>query len=35
MEDSNLPQVRVERSETTEPFTATARRASKASHPAR
>ncbi|AGS28727.1 hypothetical protein JYW73_004452 [Salmonella enterica subsp. enterica serovar Newport] len=35
MEDSNLPQVRVERSETTEPFTATARRASEASHPAR
>ena len=33
--DSNLQQVRVERSETTEPFTATARRASEASHPAR
>ncbi len=30
-----LRQVRVERSETTEPFTATARRASEASHPAR
>ncbi|KJU51069.1 hypothetical protein SEEH0138_20927, partial [Salmonella enterica subsp. enterica serovar Heidelberg str. 92-0138] len=35
MEDSNLPQVRVSRSETTEPLAATARRASKASHPAR
>ena len=34
-EDSNLRQVRVERSETTEPLVATARRASKASHPAR
>jgi len=34
-EDSNLRQVRVERSETTEPFAATARRASEASHPAR
>ncbi|KDS10000.1 hypothetical protein SEEH4319_02556, partial [Salmonella enterica subsp. enterica serovar Heidelberg str. RI-11-014319] len=34
-EDSNLPQVRVSCSETTEPFTATARRASEASHPAR
>ena len=33
--DSNLQQVRVSRSETTEPFTATARRASEASHPAR
>ena len=33
--DSNLQQVRVERSETTEPFTATARRASETSHPAR
>ena len=33
--DSNLQQVRVERSETTEPFTATTRRASEASHPAR
>jgi len=35
MQDENLPQVRVERSETTEPLAATARRASKASHPAR
>jgi hypothetical protein len=33
--DSNLRQVRVERSETTEPLAATARRASEASHPAR
>ncbi len=33
--DSNLQQVRVERSETTEPLAATARRASNASHPAR
>jgi len=33
--DSNLPQVRVERSETMEPLAATARRASEASHPAR
>ncbi|OSJ42320.1 hypothetical protein K792_23684, partial [Salmonella enterica subsp. enterica serovar Newport str. SHSN002] len=35
MEDSNLPQVRDSRSETTEPLAATARRASEASHPAR
>ena len=35
MQDENLPQVRVERSETTEPPAATARRASEASHPAR
>ncbi len=35
MQDENLPQVRVERSETTEPLAATARRASEASHPAR
>ncbi len=35
MEDSNLPQVWVSRSETTEPLAATARRASEASHPAR
>ena len=33
-EDSNLPQVLVERSETTKSFTTTARRASAASHPA-
>ena len=33
--DSNLQQVRVERSETTEPLAATTRRASEASHPAR
>jgi len=33
--DSNLPQVRVERSETTEPFSATIRRANEVSHPAR
>ena len=33
--DSNLRQVRVEQSETTEPLAATARRASKASYPAR
>jgi hypothetical protein len=35
LKDSNLQQVRVERSETTEPLAATARRASEASHPAR
>ena len=35
LDDSNLLQVRVERSETTEPLAATARRASEASHPAR
>jgi len=35
IKDSNLQQVRAERSETTEPLAATARRASKASHPAR
>ena len=35
LNDLNLQQVRVERSETTEPLTATARRASEASHPAR
>jgi hypothetical protein len=33
--NSNLRQVRVEQSETTEPLAATARRASKASYPAR
>ncbi|HHV1708146.1 TPA: hypothetical protein ACUKDC_000678, partial [Escherichia coli] len=35
LKDSNLLQVRVERSETTEPLAATARRASEACHPAR
>ena len=35
LDDSNLLQVRVERSETTEPLAATALRASEASHPAR
>ena len=35
VQDENLLQVRVERSETTEPPAATARRASEASHPAR
>ncbi|EIL54363.1 hypothetical protein ECKD2_07594, partial [Escherichia coli KD2] len=35
LKDSNLQQVRVERSEITEPLAATARRASEASHPAR
>ncbi len=33
--DSSLRQVRVERSETTEPFTATIRRTNEVSHPAR
>ncbi|WP_273968074.1 hypothetical protein, partial [Enterobacter cancerogenus] len=35
LNDSNLQQVRAERIEAPEPFTATARRASEASHPAR
>jgi hypothetical protein len=35
LNDSNLPQVRAERSEAAEPFTAMTRRASEASHPAR
>ncbi|WP_233424131.1 hypothetical protein, partial [Pluralibacter gergoviae] len=35
LDDSNLLQVRVERSETTEPLAATALRTSEASHPAR
>jgi hypothetical protein len=35
MDDSNLLQVRAERSEAPEPFTAMAQRASEASHPAR